>query len=70
MYSMAAIALLAGGGGRLSAGFGGGNSLRRAPMMKKKMPMPMAEIKSESLRPSESTRKNTRKAVDMTFMIP
>ena len=29
-------------------------------MMKKRMPMPMAEMKSESLRPSVSTRKKTK----------
>lgn len=69
MYSIAAMALLAGGG--LLPGFcGGGNDLRSAPMMKNRMPMPMPEMKSDSLRPSVSARKNTKNAVATTLTIP
>ena len=68
MYSIAAIALLAGGG--FDAFVGGGNTLSSAPMMKKSVPMPIAEMNSESLRPSESTRKNTNSAVATTLTMP
>ncbi|KAJ7823126.1 hypothetical protein B0H13DRAFT_2446376 [Mycena leptocephala] len=45
---------------------GGGNSLISAPMTKKKMSMPMAEMKSESFRPRESTKRNTKMKVATT----
>jgi hypothetical protein len=45
---------------------GGGNSLSSAPMMKKKVPMPMAEMKSESFRPRESTKRRTKMEVATT----
>ena len=67
---MAAMALLAGGGCAPESLEGGGNVLRSAPMMKNRMPMPMPETKSENLRPSESTKKNTKIAVATTFTIP
>ena len=62
------MALLAGGGFVVSVG--GGKTLRSAPMMKNTMPIPMPEMKRESLRPRESTRKNTKSAVATTFTIP
>ena len=71
MYNIAAIALLAGGGVNPAGGFaGGGNVLSSAPMMKNRTPMPMAEMNSESLRPSDSTRKNTKMDVATSLTIP
>ena len=67
-YSIAAIALLAGGG--LDALVGGGYTLRSAPTIMNMLPMPKAETKSERLRPKVSKRKNTKMVVAMTFMTP
>ena len=68
MYNIAAIALLAGEGSEALGS--GGNDLSRAPMMKNRIPIPIAEINNESLRPKDSTAKKTKKAVAMTFMTP
>lgn len=71
MYSIAAIALEA-SGGSAPAGrdVGGGWVLRMAPMMKKRVPMPKAEMAKESLRPMVSTRKKTKAAVATTLTTP
>ena len=69
MYSIAAIALLAGGGCAPTV-VGGGNVFSSAPIMKNSVPIPTAEMKSESLRPSVSTRKNTKIVVATSFTIP
>ncbi len=66
---MAAMAFDAGGGSPLGVD-GGGKDLRRAPIMKNRVPMPHAEMKSDSLRPRDSTRKNTKIEVATTFTIP
>ena len=70
MYSIAAIALLAGGGSAPSTRFDGGNDLSSAPMMKKSVPMPSAEMSSESLRPSVSTKPKTKMEVATSFTTP
>lgn len=48
----------------------GGNDLSSAPMMKKSVPMPIAEMSSESLRPSDSTKPKMKIAVATTLMMP
>ena len=63
------MALLAGGGAAVGS-VGGGYALRSAPTMKKSTPMPIAEIKRDILRPSVSTKKNTKKSVVMSFTMP
>ena len=68
MYSIAAIALDAGGGFAVSVG--GGNTFSSAPIMKNRVPMPNAEMKRDSLRPSVSTRKKTNNEVATTLTIP
>ena len=69
MYNIAAMAFDA-GGGLPTRVCGGGNSLSSAPTMKNSVPMPIAEINSEYLRPSDSTRKNTKIVVATNFTIP
>ena len=68
MYNIAAIALLAGGGSEALGS--GGNDLRRAPIMKNKVPIPIAEMNNESLRPKDSTAKKMKKTVAMIFTTP
>lgn len=73
MYSMAAIALDAGGGlGDATAELvaGGGWVLRMAPMMKNRQPIPMEEMKRARLRPSVSTPKKMKMAVATTLTTP
>lgn len=68
MYSIPAIACDAGGGLTVCPGIGvgGGCVFRIAPMIKNNVPMPIAEINSESLRPSDSTKKKMNMAVETT----
>lgn len=48
----------------------GGCVLRSAPTMKNKVPIPIAEMNNESLRPSVSAKKKTKMAVATTLTIP
>lgn len=65
---MPAIARDAGGG--LIALGSGGCVLRMAPIIKKSVPIPMAETNKEPLRPSVSTPKKMNIAVATTFTTP
>lgn len=70
---MAAMAWEAGGGGGgIAPGTtgGGGCVFRIAPMMKKRVPIPIAEMKSDSFLPRVSTPKKMKVAVATSFMIP
>ena len=49
---------------------GGGWVFSRAPMMKKRVPIPIAEINKDSLRPRLSTKKKTKIEVAMTLTMP
>lgn len=68
MYNMAAIPFDAGGGLMVVPGtsLGGGWVLRIAPMMKSRVPMPIAEMKRDSLRPRLSAAKKMKQAVAIT----
>lgn len=68
MYSIAAIALLADDG--VAAEGSGGCVFKSAPTMKKSVPIPIAEMNSDNLRPSVSTRKNTKMAVAISLTMP
>ena len=73
MYSIPAMALLAGGGlGAAWVGLvaGGGWVLRMAPMMKKRVPMPKAEMKRDRFRPRVSTPKKMKIVVATTLTMP
>lgn len=73
MYSIPAMAWAAGegaGGATFGSVDGGGCVFKIAPMIKKSDPIPIADIKSESLRPRVSTPKNMKMAVATTLMIP
>ena len=70
---MAAIAFEAGGGFEtttLALAAGGGCVLRMAPMMKNRVPIPMAEMKSDNLRPRVSTPKKINRVVATNFTTP
>jgi len=69
MYNIAAIAFPEAGGCAWGVG-GGGCVLRMAPMAMKKMPIPIAETKSDGLRPQESTKKSMNIVVATTLMTP
>jgi len=69
MYSIAAIALPEAGG--LACGVeDGGCVLRMAPTMKNNEPIPIAETKSDGLRPQASTKKNMNTVVAITLTTP
>lgn len=70
MYIIPAIAFDAGGGAPSEARAGGGWVLRMAPIMKNKLPMPIAETNKETLRPSVSTPKKIEMVVAVTFTTP
>ena len=72
MYNIAAIALDAGGGDE-SAGFGltgGGWVFRIAPIIKNRVPIPIADMKSETFRPKVSTPKKIKSEVATTLTMP
>lgn len=58
------------GGATFAFGAGGGCVLRTAPMMKKKIPIPIAEIKRDFLRPSVSTPIKMKVIVEASFITP
>jgi hypothetical protein len=73
MYSILAMALLA--GGVLAAAWvalvaGGGWVFKMAPMMKKREPMPRAEMKRDHFRPRVSTPKKMNIVVATTLTMP
>jgi hypothetical protein len=59
-----------GGAGWPSLGATTGCVFKIAPMMKNVIPIPMADINNDILRPRVSTKKNTKSAVATTFTIP
>jgi hypothetical protein len=70
---MAAIAFEDGAGGNVDwPGWGmtTGYTFKIAPMMKNVIPIPMADMNNDILRPRVSTKKNTKNAVETTFAIP
>ena len=73
MYNIPAIACAAGegaGAATFASVEGGGCVFKIAPMIKNSEPIPMAEMKSESLRPRVSTPKKMKMAVATTLTIP
>jgi hypothetical protein len=69
MYIIAAIAFPEAGG--LGCGVdAGGCVLRRAPTMKNKIPIPMAEKNRSVLRPQALRKKNMNIVVAMTLTTP
>jgi len=67
MYSMPAMACDAGGG--FGAAFGG-CVLRIAPMIKNRVPIPIAEMKNDNFLPNDSTPKKMKIAVATTLTTP
>lgn len=70
---MAAIAFDAGGGlgaAWLASTAGGGWVFRMDPMMKKRVPIPTAEMNNESLRPRNSTPKKMKMLVATNLTTP
>jgi hypothetical protein len=70
---MAAIPFEDGAGGGADWPGGGvttGCVFKIAPMMKNVIPIPMADMNNEALRPRLSTKKNTKSVVAKTFTIP
>lgn len=62
------MALLAADGE--DAELSGGCVLRSAPTMKNKVPIPIAEMNKDSLRPRVSTKKKTKIEVATTLTMP
>ena len=73
MYNITAIACDAGGGegaATFAFGEGGGWVFKIAPIIKKRVPIPIAEINRETFRPKVSTPKKIKRAVATTFATP
>ena len=73
IYNIAAIACDAGGGdgaATFAFGEGGGWVFKIAPIMKKRVPIPIAEMNRETFRPKVSTPKKIKRVVAITFVIP
>lgn len=58
------------GGGAVPGVVGGGYDFSRAPTIKNRVPMPIADMNSDNLRPRLSTRKKTKIQVATTFTMP